>query len=399
MSSSEVKGERDCDGVRPQCFACVEQGIECIYAANSGGSNALVPKHYLEQVEHRLADVEEEISRLKRLIPASFLQGKQHVLFPRSISGRTDDLSETTYPEESLNVEDGSVTQGITPDATDGVGTIEFTTDESWAYFGPSSNIAFTRIIRRTLDHLLNKSHRDERGETSCTPAKQAQQHILAVCRSQSPVTDSFDSRKLEKPSEASRLPPEEEVVNLVRQFFRDTGLLFPYIHEESFWKTYAKYRATAFNASLTIVATKLVENSYGSMPFDQGYTNTAIRLDDILKSAVSCIARLDIQNPMVEKCAKFTATLIFMVQSLPMTPGRDDVAREVGGMVPSHAIPLDGGESAQTTQIASNGGMDEAFSNLLNYLPPNFNDFPNTGANFSMSELMDDFATGDLFW
>lgn len=91
---------------------------------------------YLEQVEHRLADVEEEISRLKRLIPASFLQGKQHVLFPRSISGHTDDFSEVNYPEESLNVEDGSVTQGITPDATDGVGTIEFTTDESWAYFG-----------------------------------------------------------------------------------------------------------------------------------------------------------------------------------------------------------------------------------------------------------------------
>ncbi|KAL4406646.1 fungal specific transcription factor domain-containing protein [Colletotrichum abscissum] len=736
-SSCRARKSR-CDGVRPQCSACVEQGIECIYAANSGGSNALVPKQYLEQVEHRLADVEEEISRLKRLIPASFLQGKQHVLFPRSVSGRTDDISEVNYPEESLNVEDGSVTQGITPDATDGVGTIEFTTDESWAYFGPSSNIAFTRIIRRTLDHLLNKTQKDERGDASSTPAKHAQQHILAVSRSQSPVTDSFDSRKLEKPSEALRLPPEEEVINLVRQFFRDTGLLFPYIHEESFWKTYAQYRETGmqnaktawlallhmvlamatstmnatgvglsdrqaisdvhyrrakalsmtemmtganveavqamllmsqylqgsqrsiqtwaihglavkaalelgfhselalqrfeplereirirtwygcvvldrtlsmtfgrppiipqnyirtplprhfishqrtsdisrwsneeestmfwnasiclpstlygvtaaviddlyesnigsisaipltntvasviqigqkladwqaslplsmqlvepsevaspegklmllkfrviltlryhnlqllshrpildrclqsfdgspqslqeaatlqqawhlsrtvclrsaeaiirlveacklandvqptvsflgawwfslyftFNASLTIVATKLVEDSYGSMPFDQGYTNTAIRLDDILKSAVSCIARLDIQNPMVEKCAKFTATLIFMIQSLQMTPGRDDIAHEVGGMGPSHAIPSNGGENAQSTHISANSGMDDAFSTLMNYLPPNFNDFPNTGANFSMSELMDDFATGDLFW
>ncbi|KXH33504.1 fungal specific transcription factor domain-containing protein [Colletotrichum simmondsii] len=672
-SSCRARKSR-CDGVRPQCSACVEQGIECIYAANSGGSNALVPKQYLEQVEHRLADVEEEISRLKRLIPASFLQGKQHVLFPRSISGRTDDFSEVNYPEESLNVEDGSVTQGITPDATDGVGTIEFTTDESWAYF-------------------VNKTQKDERGDSSSTPAKHAQQHILAVSRSQSPVTDSFDSRKLEKPSEASRLPPEEEVINLVRQFFRDTGLLFPYIHEESFWKTYAQYRATGmqnaktawlallhmvlamatstmnatgvglgdrqaisevhyrrakalsmtemmtganveagtapvpsfapsvsagssqtlsmtfgrppiipqnyirtplprhfishqrtsdisrwsneeestvfwnasitlygvtaaviddlyesnigsisvipltntvasviqigqkladwqaslplsmqlvepsevaspegklmllkfrviltlryhnlqllshrpildrclqsfdgspqslqeaatlqqawhlsrtvclrsaeaiirlveackrandvqptvsflgawwfslyftFNASLTVVATKLVEDSYGSMPFDQGYTNTAIRLDDILKSAVSCIARLDIQNPMVEKCAKFTATLIFMVQSLQIetylskAPGRHDIAREVGGMGPSHAVPSNGGENVQSTQISANGGMDDAFSNLMNYLPPNFNDFPNTGANFSMSELMDDFATGDLFW
>ncbi|KAK1449489.1 fungal specific transcription factor domain-containing protein [Colletotrichum melonis] len=627
----------------PQCSACVEQGIECIYAANSGGSNALVPKQYLEQVEHRLADVEEEISRLKRLIPASFLQGKQHVLFPRSVSGRTDDISEVNYPEESLNVEDGSVTQGITPDATDGVGFTAMGLDVPFIpadsiinHSGPSSNIAFTRIIRRTLDHLLNKTQKDERGDASSTPAKHAQQHILAVSRSQSPVTDSFDSRKLEKPSEALRLPPEEEVINLVRQFFRDTGLLFPYIHEESFWKAYAQYRETGmqnaktawlallhmvlamatstmnatgvglsdrqaisevhyrrakalsmtemmtganveagtaavpslpssvsaisshtlygvtaaviddlyesnigsisaipltntvasviqigqkladwqaslplsmqlvepsevaspegklmllkfrviltlryhnlqllshrpildrclqsfdgspqslqeaatlqqawhlsrtvclrsaeaiirlveacklandvqptvsflgawwfslyftFNASLTIVATKLVEDSYGSMPFDQGYTNTAIRLDDILKSAVSCIARLDIQNPMVEKCAKFTATLIFMIQSLQMTPGRDDIAREVGGMGLSHAIPSNGGENAQSTHISANSGMDDAFSTLMNYLPPNFNDFPNTGANFSMSELMDDFATGDLFW
>ncbi|KAK1513614.1 fungal specific transcription factor domain-containing protein [Colletotrichum abscissum] len=641
-SSCRARKSR-CDGVRPQCSACVEQGIECIYAANSGGSNALVPKQYLEQVEHRLADVEEEISRLKRLIPASFLQGKQHVLFPRSVSGRTDDISEVNYPEESLNVEDGSVTQGITPDATDGVGFTAMGLDVPFIpadsiinHSGPSSNIAFTRIIRRTLDHLLNKTQKDERGDASSTPAKHAQQHILAVSRSQSPVTDSFDSRKLEKPSEALRLPPEEEVINLVRQFFRDTGLLFPYIHEESFWKTYAQYRETGmqnaktawlallhmvlamatstmnatgvglsdrqaisdvhyrrakalsmtemmtganveagtaavpslpssvsaisphtlygvtaaviddlyesnigsisaipltntvasviqigqkladwqaslplsmqlvepsevaspegklmllkfrviltlryhnlqllshrpildrclqsfdgspqslqeaatlqqawhlsrtvclrsaeaiirlveacklandvqptvsflgawwfslyftFNASLTIVATKLVEDSYGSMPFDQGYTNTAIRLDDILKSAVSCIARLDIQNPMVEKCAKFTATLIFMIQSLQMTPGRDDIAHEVGGMGPSHAIPSNGGENAQSTHISANSGMDDAFSTLMNYLPPNFNDFPNTGANFSMSELMDDFATGDLFW
>lgn len=117
---------------------------------------------------------------------------------------------------------------------------------------GPSSNIAFTRIIRRTLDHLLNKTQKDERGDASSTPAKHAQQHILAVSRSQSPVTDSFDSRKLEKPSEASRLPPEEEVINLVRQFFRDTGLLFPYIHEESFWKTYAQYRATGMQNAKT---------------------------------------------------------------------------------------------------------------------------------------------------
>ncbi|KZL63353.1 fungal specific transcription factor domain-containing protein [Colletotrichum incanum] len=735
MSSSEVK----------------EQGIDCVYAANSGASNALVPKQYLEQVEHRLADVEEEISRLKRLIPSSFPNDKQHVIFPRSNSCCANDHSESTQPEGSLNAEDGSIT-GITPDATDGVGTIEFTTDETWAYFGPSSNIAFTRIIRRTLDHLLHRTQRAEGRVTSSTPGQSAQQHILAVSRSQSPISDSFDPRKLEKPSEAIRLPPEDEVTRLVRQFFGDTGILFPYIHEESFWKTFAHFRSIGmrnarhswlallnmilalatsttsasdlglgdrqaiseihyrrakslsmtemmtganveavqamllmsqylqgsqrsvqtwaihglavkaalelgfhselalqrfepleretrirtwygcivldrtlsmtfgrppiipqhyirtslpkhfisyprvsgslrwsceedstlfwnasmsvtspaaplqafansqlartlygitaaviddlyesnigsiseiplsttvstvinvgqkladwqaslplslqlvepsevansdsklmllklrviltlrhhnlqilshrpildrclqaldrstqspqeaatlqqawhlskamclqsaeatirlveackqahdaqptisflgawwfslyftFNASLTIVAIKLIEDSYGSSPFDQAYVGTAARLDEILKSAVSCIARLDTQNPMVEKCAKFTAALIFMVQNLHMIPGRDEA--NCGGMIPpGSAILTDKDGANQTTHMPNNSGMDEAFSNLMNYLPPNFNDYSGNSASFDMSELMDDFSTGDLFW
>ncbi|KZL70537.1 fungal specific transcription factor domain-containing protein [Colletotrichum tofieldiae] len=734
-SSCRVRKSR-CDGARPHCSTCVEQGIDCVYAANSGASNALVPKQYLEKVEHRLADVEEEISRLKRLVPSSFLNEKQHVIFPRSNSCRAEEHSESTQPEGSLNAEDGSIT-GITPDATDGVGTIEFTTGESWAYFGPSSNIAFTRIIRRTLDHLLHRTQRAEGRVTTSTPGESAKQHILAVSRSQSPISDSFDPRKLEKPSEASRLPPEDEVTSLVRQFFGDTGILFPYIHEESFWKTFAHFRSIGmrnaryswlallnmilalatsttsasglglgdrqaiseahyrrakslsmtdmmtganveavqtmllmsqylqgsqrsvqtwaihglavkaalelgfhselalqrfepleretrirtwygcivldrtlsmtfgrppiipqhyirtplpkhfisyprvsgilkwsreedstlfwnasiqlvralygvtaaviddlyesnigsisaipltttvstvihvgqkladwqaslplsmqlvepsevanpdsklmllklrviltlrhhnlqilshrpildrclqaldrsaqspqeaatlqqawhlsksmclrsaeatirlveackqahdaqptisflgawwfslyftFNASLTIVAIKLIEDSYVSSPFDQAYAGTAARLDEIMKSAVSCIACLDTQNPMVEKCAKFTATLIFMVQSLHMIPARDDA--NCGEIIPSSsAILTDEDGTNQTTQIPNNNGMDETFSNLMNYLPPNFNDYSGTSATFAMSELMDDFSTGDLFW
>lgn len=49
-----------------------------------------------------------------------------------------EDRSESIQPEESLNVEEGSLS-GITPDATDGVGTIEFTSGETWAYFGTTT--------------------------------------------------------------------------------------------------------------------------------------------------------------------------------------------------------------------------------------------------------------------
>ncbi|KAK2017434.1 fungal-specific transcription factor domain-containing protein [Colletotrichum eremochloae] len=724
-SSCRVRKSR-CDGARPQCSTCVEQGIDCVYAASSGASNALVPKHYLEQVEHRLADVEEEISRLKRLVPNSLSNEKQHAVLSSRNSCRTDDYTESLQEEESLNVEDGNTT-GITPDATDGVGTIEFTTDESWAYFGPSSNIAFTRIIRRTVDHLLLQTQRAE-GVTSATPSPNAKQHILAVSRPQSPTKDSFDPRKLEKTSEACRLPPDDEITRLVRQYFGNTGILFPYIHEDSFWKTFVHYRSIGmrnakhswlallnmiialatsttsaanlglgdrqaisevhyqrakslfmnkmmigsnleavqtmllmsqylqgsqrsvqtwaihglavkaalelgfhselalqrfepleretrirtwygcilldrtlsmtfgrppiipqhmirvplpkhfisyargpsisswsreedstlfwnasitlygvaaaviddlyesnvgsisaiplthtvstvlhigqklddweaslpfsmrlvepsevvnsdtkpmllklrviltlrhhnlqilshrpildrclqalyggaqspqeaatlqqawhliktvclrsaeaivrlveacklakdaqptlsflgawwftlyftFNATLTLVALKLIENSYDFTPFNHAYEGTAARLEETLKSAISSIARIDTKNSMVEKCAKFAANLIFTVQSLHM--GRDNT-----NLVSSSSTIITGDNGVnQNTQTPNDGGIDEALSNLINYLPPNFNDPSATTAPFAVSDLTDDISTSDLFW
>ncbi|OLN94165.1 TY1 enhancer activator, partial [Colletotrichum chlorophyti] len=204
-------------------------------------SNLIVVVRYLEQVELRLADVEEELSRLKRLVPDN--SSKKHSIYSRSNCYLADELSESAFPEGSLHVEDGSLS-GATPDATNGVGTIEITNGDSCAYFGPSSNIAFTRIIRRTLDHVLRKNHHGGRPASSTATGHDVQQHILAISRSQTPISDSFDSRRLEKPTEACRLPPEEELTNLARQYFGDTGLLFPYIHEESFWKSFAQFRA-----------------------------------------------------------------------------------------------------------------------------------------------------------
>ncbi|OLN94166.1 hypothetical protein CCHL11_07150 [Colletotrichum chlorophyti] len=152
------------------------------------------------------------------------------------------------------------------------------------------------------------------------------------------------------------------------------------------------------FNASLTIVAIKLLEDSYVSSPFPiQGYSNGAERLDEILKSAVSSIARLDMQNHMVEQCAKFTATLIFMVQSL--RPIKAD-AHCGAGMVPASQIhPTDGNEASQPVSMPPHPGMDDALANLTTCLPPNYNGFSGVGTYFAVSDLMDDFSTGDLFW
>lgn len=42
-------------------------------------------------------------------------------------------------------------------------------------------------------------------------------------------------------------LPSEEETLDLVRQYFSNTGLLFPYLHEESFLETYEAMKRTNF--------------------------------------------------------------------------------------------------------------------------------------------------------
>jgi len=42
-------------------------------------------------------------------------------------------------------------------------------------------------------------------------------------------------------------LPPEDETLRLVRLYFSNTGLLFPYLHEETFLDTYEAMKRTSY--------------------------------------------------------------------------------------------------------------------------------------------------------
>jgi hypothetical protein len=41
-------------------------------------------------------------------------------------------------------------------------------------------------------------------------------------------------------------LPPDSQVLDLIGRYFNDTGYLFPYIHEETFVRTYMEFRGKA---------------------------------------------------------------------------------------------------------------------------------------------------------
>lgn len=109
---------------------------------------------------------------------------------------------------------------------------------------GPSSNIALMRHILRAVD-----TKRTQQGnQTSLTPASEysAYEGGLVSNLNAFPAASS-ESQKVG----ANLLPPDEVMQRLIRAYFDNTGLLFPYIHEQEFLDTYERFRASGFRGNV----------------------------------------------------------------------------------------------------------------------------------------------------
>lgn len=113
---------------------------------------------------------------------------------------------------------------------------------------GPSSNIAFTRHLSRAIGRL---SYSDQ---AHSTPGAHTSLHLdgglMSVSRPPSPSRIQVDGKRgrpRTQPLNLFALPPEPETVELVQRYFADTGLLFPYIHEETFLDTYEAMKRSNF--------------------------------------------------------------------------------------------------------------------------------------------------------
>lgn len=127
---------------------------------------------------------------------------------------------------------------GEAQDPTDGIGSIVFTKEDGASFFGPSSNIAFTRLIVGSTTSIL-KATTTPSGPVS--PADAAlQSHMLHVSRPHSPDEDEPSPAKRPSiPLEPFFLPPESETKTLIDIYFDSTGVLFPYIDKDSFVHTH----------------------------------------------------------------------------------------------------------------------------------------------------------------
>jgi hypothetical protein len=231
-----------CDGIRPKCSTCQDLGFECEYSTIE--SNKPFPRSFTDTLATRLGAVEEALFTLTSRVDrhdAQIATARRESVFTGG-NGRAAGSGGTTTPHD-VSAHDSAILH----DATDGMGAVSFSEEENTGYFGPSSNIAFTRQIVRAVKATL-RSMPPLQPTRGYQPEQQPQNHMLHVSRPPSPLHQRIDTDdwRTENPISMA-LPPDEDCMRLIHQYFARTGVLFPYIHEESFIATYNTFKATNF--------------------------------------------------------------------------------------------------------------------------------------------------------
>lgn len=101
---------------------------------------------------------------------------------------------------------------------------------------GPSSNISFIRHIAFFVASRANSSQTWT--PTVRTAPQRSEYGFTSVSRFGSPA-ELGNEKKTELRIDPFHLPPYGDTLKLINSFFADTGLLFPYIHKESFLNAY----------------------------------------------------------------------------------------------------------------------------------------------------------------
>ncbi|CZR66991.1 related to C6 transcription factor [Phialocephala subalpina] len=223
-----------CDGVRPTCSACEELGFDCVYVQSASSTNMIVGKPYLVGLEDRLKAVEEEIHLLKGSRSSRQLRFEDQAPPPETVS---------SDGQGGLEVNSASVHDvNLSEDFTDGMGAIIFSEEENFAFFGPSSNIAFTRQISQSLIQL-------DAGNAWSEPdmgLSQLSGGVMSLLQPASPTGQASHSHETAKIN-IYAVPSEDVTKKLLSHYFSTTGRLFPYLHEGSFWETYEEIRRNNF--------------------------------------------------------------------------------------------------------------------------------------------------------
>ncbi|KAH6661800.1 fungal-specific transcription factor domain-containing protein [Plectosphaerella plurivora] len=227
-----------CNGARPVCSACAELQHQCSYVNPEETPQVSIGRDYLKTLEHRLSLLEANVPR----------PGQQS-----SHGTSTSPVAEGSQVQfeqdnEYQPIEDLDAQSSSTRDPTDGMGHFIFAEEEDVGYFGPSSNIYFTRDISHAIQRTIRTI---EAAGGHIAPIPHLDRGVLAVSRLPSPTPAAVMSRRqhhspqdiptgaTQEGSSPYYLPPDDQVRTLLGKYFANTGMLFPYIHQHAFMQTY----------------------------------------------------------------------------------------------------------------------------------------------------------------
>ncbi|KAG9773388.1 AAT family amino acid transporter, partial [Aureobasidium melanogenum] len=246
IATPSIQTETHCIGI-----LCVELGFECVYQQPTAGNvrASQGPSGY----DERLRAIEDTLQLLvhQRSQPQSSSreEGPSHDLKmpPNGEWSKNSQAAAIDRPlpddeEVAILDEDHPLQQNGGEDSVDGMAAITDPQETESRFFGPSSNIAFLRHISDATSVSLK----------AIGPSRHLGNAINQpiVSRAVSPVTTLSDSPPMTRQAVNIRsLPSESRALHLIRLFFSDTGMLFPYIHEQEILRTYSAARKNRFAA------------------------------------------------------------------------------------------------------------------------------------------------------
>ncbi|PYH92137.1 hypothetical protein BO71DRAFT_421023 [Aspergillus ellipticus CBS 707.79] len=235
-----------CTSERP-CSTCRELQTECLYPADGSSNNLTGEKKYYHiipsfhghcinrfrnflQMEKRLAGIEKKVQQLwQAQVPVTSRAIDSHPADGVAQDHQPDTMSELREIDSSEN-------------EVDGMGAMNFTDEEEYGFFGPSSNIAFMRYLSRAIAKAKSTSM----SRVATPPSMQKRDGMVSLVQSQAPVVSreliAEDSMPLRHVN-IYALPSEDRTRMLIKQYFEKTGQLLPFIHEMSFCETYLHMR------------------------------------------------------------------------------------------------------------------------------------------------------------
>ncbi|WZH39126.1 Zn2-C6 fungal-type domain-containing protein [Fusarium acuminatum] len=240
-SACRIRKSR-CNGVRPRCDTCEKLGFECLYEQQETSANLLVPKDLFAALEAKVnlleANVNKQDGRLTLVEDSISKSGGIRQNDPVAHQPKSGDVVVDIERMEE-NCVDQSNTDGM---------AVSFVDELDCGFFGPSSNIALMRHIRKVID--LNRPQNCQ--PSSRTPGSEFSVYEGGLISSSItlPQTSQYSSKDIHTLG-VNLLPPDEVMKRLISAYFANTGLLFPFIHQQEFLDTYERFQASGFRTDV----------------------------------------------------------------------------------------------------------------------------------------------------